>query len=398
MRRVAVVGAGQSAYGDFVDLGPKELFAKAYKEMVASLDKGYDPREVEMAYIGSLGVGGAQIGQPAPLLMGHVGLGHVPSLHVESACASGAMALVQAVLAIASGRCDVALAGGLEKMRDLSNHQAKYWLGVSGDTEYERLAGLTFAGIFAVVATRYMHEYGLTREHLARVAVKNHKHGALNPKAHFRKEVALDRVMGAPEVAWPLGVFDCCPTSDGAAVALLVAEDRVHEFTDRPVWVAGVGTGNDYLAIHDRESVTSFAAVRRAAKQAYEMAGIGPYDVDLAEVHDCFTISEIVAYGDLGFCEPGQAGRLLEEGVTSLGGPLPVNVSGGLKAKGHPIGATGVGQTCEVFHQLRGTADRPERQVVGATTALTHNLGGSGGSAAVMIYQTDLRQKGGRLA
>lgn len=391
MRRVAIIGAGQTTYGEFLTKGVKELFAWAFKDMLRSVDKGIDCREVQLAYIGSLSAGsGFQLGQLAALLMGHVGLPHVPAIRVENACASGGFALYSAICAVASGKCDIALAGGVEKMRDVSSTKARYWLGISGDTEFERLAGLTFAGIYALVASRYMHEFGLTREQLAKVAVKNHRYGFMNPKAQFRREVTLETVVAGAPVAYPLNLWDCCPMTDGAAVVLVCSEERAKEFTDHPVYIVGYGAGTDYLAVQDRDCITSFKAARMAAQEAYKQAGIKPKDIDFAEVHDCFSIAEVVAYYDLGFCEKGEAGRLLDEEATSLGGRIPVNVSGGLKSKGHPIGATGCGQAYEIFNQLRGQTQNPERQIKNVEIGLSHNVGGSGGTATVFIYKREV--------
>ncbi|HUW66149.1 MAG TPA: thiolase domain-containing protein [Spirochaetia bacterium] len=388
MEDVAIIGAGQTPYGEFLYKGVKELFTKAYLEMLKSIDRGFSPALIQASYIGCLSCGsGFQLGQLAPLLMGHVGLPFVPATRVENACASGGYALYNAACAVASGKFDVVLAAGVEKMRDVSASLGRYWLGVSGDTEYERLAGSTFAGIYALMANRYMYEYGLTREQLSLVAVKNHRHGKANPKAQFRREITLGEAVNGTPVAYPFNVWDCSPTSDGAAAILLCNAKIARNFTDKPVYLTGFGAASDYLAIHDRTSITALNAARQAALAAYEQAGVGPEDIDLAEVHDCFSIAEILAYEDLGFCERGRGGQLLEEGHTALGGRLPVNVSGGLKAKGHPLGATGCGQACEIFHQLRGEAKEPSRQVPGAHTALSHNVGGSGGTAVVCIYR-----------
>ncbi|MCL6450904.1 MAG: thiolase domain-containing protein [Acetobacteraceae bacterium] len=388
MPEVAIVGAGQTRFGDFPDRGVKELFAEAYQETLASVDRGMDPADIQAAYIGCLSAGGGfQLGQLAPLLTSYVGLPDIPSLRVENACASGGYALVAAICAVASGRYDLVLAAGVEKMRDASANRARYWLGVSGDTEYERLAGLTFAGIYATMARRYMEEYALKREHLALVAVKNHAHGAQNPKAQFQRQVDVDTVLRGPEVASPLGVWDCCSTTDGAACVLVASARVARSFTDRPVYVMGWGAASDHLAIHDRARITSLRATVSACRQAYQQAGVGPQDLDLAEVHDCFTIAEIMAYSDLGLCEEGRNAALLESGATRLGGSIPVNVSGGLKAKGHPLGATGIGMACEIFWQLRGQAELPSRQVKDAQIALSHNVGGSGGSAVVVVYR-----------
>lgn len=388
MESVAIIGAGQTKYGDFPALGVKELFTQAYLEMLQSVDRGLEPQRIGAAYIGSLSAGsGFQLGQLAPLLMGHVGLPHVNAVRIENACASGGYALYNAACAVASGKFDLVLAAGVEKMRDVSSSKGRYWLGVSGDTEYERLAGSTFAGIYALMASRYMHEYGLKREHLSMVAVKNHRHAVANPKAQFRKEITLEQAMNGVPVAHPFNVWDCSPTSDGAAVVLLCNAKMAREFTEKPIYLKGFGAASDYLAIHDRESMTRLLATRKAAAEAYKQAGVGPDDIDFAEVHDCFTIAEILAYGDLGFAEEGRAQYLLEEGVTRREGRLPVNNSGGLKAKGHPIGATGCGMAVEVFKQLRDEAVEPSRQIKNARYALSHNVGGSGGTAAVFIYQ-----------
>jgi acetyl-CoA acetyltransferase len=385
-RPVAVVGAGQSDYGDFPSLTIPDLFAEAYDELVASIDRGLDPADVDAGYVGNLGTGGSQLGLASALCADHVGLDGIPVERVENACASGGYALSNAVEAVASGEHDVVLAAGVEKMRDLSGDRSKYWLGVSGDTAYERLAGMTFAGVYAIMAQRYLAETGADHEHLSMVAVKNHANGAANPHAQFRREIDVETAESAPTVADPLTLYDACPTTDGAACALVVPADEADAYTDDPVHVAGHGAASDALALHDRETITSVPAARQAARRAYERAGVSPDDVDVAEVHDCFTIAELVAYEDLGFAEPGRGWTLVADGVTARDGARPVNTSGGLKSKGHPLGATGIGQVVELFEQLRGTAG--ERQVE-ATTALSHNVGGSGGAATVFVYEVD---------
>jgi acetyl-CoA acetyltransferase len=384
LRDVAIVGAGQSAYGDHPEASLGDLFADAYAAMVESVDGTYDPADVDAAYVGSLGVGGSQLGITGARVTSHVGLTGVPVQRVENACASGGFALLNAVQAVAAGEYDAALVGGVEKMRDLSGDRTKYWLGVSGDTEYERLAGTTFAGVYALMAQRYLAETDATHEHLARVAVKNHANGALNDHAQFQREISLEDAENAPTVADPLTLYDACPTTDGAAAALVVPAADADDYTDDPVRVTGWGGGSDYLALHDRETVTSLRAVREAAAAAYDRAGRTAADVDVAEVHDCFTVAELLAYEDLGFAPRGEGWRLVEEGTTDRDGDLPVNTSGGLKAKGHPLGATGVGQVVEVFDQLRREAG--PRQV-DADVALSHNVGGSGGAATVFVFE-----------
>jgi acetyl-CoA C-acetyltransferase len=256
---------------------------------------------------------------------------------------------------------------------------------VSGETEYERLAGTTFAGVYAQLAQAYLREYDVEREVLSEVAVKNHEHGALNPKAQLGFECTLEDAESATTVADPLTLYHCCPTTDGAAAALIVSEDVVAEYTDEPIEITGVGAASDAVGLFQRETYTSLPASRQAAQRAYDRAGIESGDVDLAEVHDCFAIAELLAYEDLGLCDRGEAATLLAEGTTHRSGRLPVNTSGGLKSKGHPIGATGAGQVVEVFEQLTETAG--ERQVEDVERALTHNVGGSGGAAVVHVFE-----------
>jgi acetyl-CoA C-acetyltransferase/acetyl-CoA acyltransferase len=387
MRKVAIVGAGQSKYGEFPEKGIKELFFEAYKDMVASVDKGIDPKTIEAAYVGNLGSGGFQLGNMSALVCEYVGLPYIHTVRIENACGSGGYALVAAVMDVMSGNSKVAIAGGVEKMTDVSGTKQKYWLGVSGDTEYERLAGTTFSGLYGLIAHRHMHQFGTKREHLSMVAVKNHKNGAQNPKAQFQREITLEQAMKAPIVAYPLNLFDCCSTTDGASAVLVVDADIAKQFTDTPVYVTGFGTSSDYLAIHDRVDTCTLEGTRRASQKAYKMAGRTAKDIQLAEVHDCFTIAELLAYEDLGFCEKGKAGQFIEEGHTQITGDKPVNASGGLKSKGHPIGSTGTGQAYEMFNQLRGTVQKPARQVKGIERGLVHNVGGSGGTVAVSILE-----------
>jgi acetyl-CoA C-acetyltransferase len=268
-------------------------------------------------------------------------------------------------------------------MTDLSGDAAKYWLGVSGETEWERLTGTTFAGTYAQMASAYLEEYDATVDDLSRAAVKNHEHGAANPHAHLSFECSLADATGAGVVADPLTLYHCCPTSDGAAAVLVANEDVAADYD--AAHIAGVGAASDRVGLFERDSYTSIPATEAAAESAYEMAALGPDDVDLAEVHDCFAIAELLAYEDLGFCERGDAPALLRAGVTERAGRLPVNVSGGLKSKGHPIGATGAGQIVELWKHLTGNAG--DRQVEGVDVGLAHNVGGSGGAAVVTILE-----------
>ena len=382
--RAAIVGAGHTPFGALPD-GPRALLARAITGAVGSVDRGFDPKLVDEAFLGTLGFSGWQLGNASTVLAEELGRPGLPVSRLENACASSGFALRAAVRAIESGSTEVALVVGLEKMTDAPSRRRRYWLGVSGDTEWERLAGLTFAGVYALLANRHMAEFRTPREALAEVAVKNHRHALENPNAQFHKPLRREQVLEAPRVADPLGLFDCCPVSDGAAALLLTRASAAHRYTDTPVQVAGLGAGSDRLAVQERPSLTGLAATRRAAEEAFRHAPFGRKEVSFLEVHDCFTIAELLALEDLGFAPPGGAAAMTLEGRTTLGGSLPVNPDGGLKAKGHPIGATGASQAYEVFRQLRGEAGA--RQVPGAERALAHNVGGSGASATVTLFE-----------
>jgi acetyl-CoA C-acetyltransferase len=379
---VAVIGAGMSPFGDRRE-SPRELVSWAVREALGSVDNGLDAKTIEEAWVGSLGMGGYQLGNSGTMAVESVGLHEVPARRVENACASSGYAFRDAYLAVRSGVRDVALVVGVEKMNDLTRPHQRYWLGVSGDTEWERTAGLTFPGVYALMARRHMFEYNTKPEHLAAVAVKNHANGALNPKAQFQKAITMEKALASAFVCDPLRLFDCCSTTDGAA-ALIVAEESIAKrLTDAPVWVEGSGASSGALAAYRRESMTQIDATTRASREALRMARRELRDIHVAELHDCFTIAEILALEDLGYCEKGQGGPFAASGAPARDGKHPVNPSGGLKAKGHPLGATGAGQIYELFHQLRASAG--PRQVKGAQRALAHNVGGSGASCAVHV-------------
>ena len=384
--RAAVVGAGHTRFGVLPD-GPRALLRTAVDAAFASVDRGLDRGSVDAVFLASLGFGGWQIGNAAALAAEEAGAPGARAVHVENACASGGFAIHAAVDAIASGGAEVALVVGLEKMNDVTNARRRYWLGVSGDTEWERPAGLTFAGVYGLIASRYLALHRVGPEALAEVAVKNHANGALNPNAHFQKTVDRAAVLGAPRVADPLGLYDCCPVSDGAAALVITSPEAARRYTDAPVYIDGLGAASDVLAVQEREEPTQFGATRRAGDAAFRAAGVDRGAMSFLELHDCFTIAELLALEDLGFCARGGAGPLTLSGATRRGGRLPVNPDGGLKSKGHPIGATGVSQAYEVFVQLRGAAGA--RQVENATRALTHNVGGAGATAAVTIFSTE---------
>jgi acetyl-CoA C-acetyltransferase len=286
-------------------------------------------------------------------------------------------------MAVASGMHDIVVVGGAEKMTDVGDALSTDIQATAADQQWETTFGATFPALHELIARRHMFEYGTTREQLASVAVKNHKHGALNPKAQFQKEIKLDAVLKASPVADPLGMFDCAPVSDGAAAVVLCALEKAKKYTDTPIKVLGSGQASDTLALAHRESITRFDATTVAAQRAFKQAGLGSADIQLAEVHDNFTISEVLAIEDLGFFPKGTGGQATADGQTVLGSKLAVNTSGGLKARGDPIGATGIAQVVELVTQLRGEAGK--RQVVNAERALAHNVGGTGATAVVHI-------------
>lgn len=385
---VAVVGAGQTKYGNH-PLGLKGMWAEAASKAFSSVDGDFEPTSIDEAFIGTIAFGGAQLGNTAALLTEHSGMDGIPVRRVENACASSGFALRDAWMAIKSGQADVVVAGGIEKMNDLTPERKRYWLGVSGDTEWERLAGLTFPGTYALMARRYFHEFDADHDDLVHVSVKNHLHGSMNPAAHIQKEVSFDKAAGGFMVADPLTLYDCCPTSDGASCVVLAADHVARKLTDTPVWVNGSGAASDHLALHDRPSITQLKATQLASSRAYSMAGLTASAIDLAEVHDCFTIAEVLATEDLGFAKRGDGGVFAREREGQLNqGSTTVNASGGLKSKGHPLGATGTGQVVEVFKQLRNEVESG-RQVRDAETALTHNVGGSGATCAVHVFGRD---------
>lgn len=382
MRDVAIIGTGMTKFGELWDKSLHEIFVEAALKAID--DSGVE--RIDSMYIGNLS-GGLFVGQEhlASLIPDYLGVCPIPATRVESACSSGALALKQAFLEVASGFSDIVLAGGVEKMTDVPTDVATYGLAAAADREYEAFQGITFPGLYALIARRHMYEYGTTREQLAMVALKNHKNGAKNPHAQFPFEITIEQVLNSTLVADPLRLLDCSPITDGAAAVIVCPAEMAKEYTDKPIKIIGVGHATDTIALHDRNDITTLKATVEAGKRAYTMAGIKPEDIDLAEVHDCFTIAEICAMEDLGFAKKGEGGKAVEEGLTEIDGKIPINPSGGLKSKGHPVGATGIAQVVEVVTQLRGKAG--ERQVKDAKIGLTHNLGGSGGSVIVHILE-----------
>ncbi|GFG72446.1 thiolase C-terminal domain-containing protein [Mycolicibacter senuensis] len=382
MKRVAIVGAGMTPFREHFALGIKDLLPVAFAECAASVDKGLAKTDVQAAWFGALGT---TDGFPSGILADTLGLPDLPVTRVENSCATGNDAVRNALFGVASGAVDVALVIGADKLRETATKDMLWaWEETARDMAWDYPLGLVAPAGFALHVRRYLHESPATREHLAMVAVKNHRHGVSNPRARLRFEITVQQALDAPMVASPFGVYDCAPQSDGAAALVLAAEDVVDRFTDRPVWIRGVGLGLDAVMHQHKRDMTTFPATLRAAKQAFAMAGLTPSDIDVAEVHDYFTGVEMISYEDLGFAERFEAHKLLEVEVTSVGGALPVNPSGGLKSKGHPPGATGVAQCVELFEQLRGTA---VNQVDGARIGLAHNIGGPTAVAAVTIVE-----------
>ncbi len=386
MRDVAVIGVGLTKFGERWDKSFRSLIAEAGAQAI--IDAGIEGKDINAMYIGSMSsgrfVGQEHIGALVADASGFSDM-HIPSTRVESACASGGLAIRQGYLSIASGMDDVVVVGGIEKMNDVSGTAATETLATAADQEWEAFFGATFPGIYAMIATRHMHEYGTTKEQLAQVAVKNHANGAHNPYAQYQRAITLEQAMNATMVAWPLGLLDCSPVTDGAASIVLCAAEKAKQFTSEPVRIIGSGQASDSLALHGRRDLCTLDATIHAAKMAYTQAQITAQDVDVAEVHDCFTIAEICAIEDLGFVKKGEGGKAIENNITPLNGSLPVNPSGGLKSKGHPVGATGVAQIVEVTQQLRNKAEK--RQVKNAQVGLTHNVGGSGASCTVHIME-----------
>jgi len=380
MRNVAVIGVGMNRWGELWEKSHRQIWTEAALEAIA--DAGVD--RVDALYVGCMS-GGLFVGQEhlGALLADQLGMGPIPGTRVESACASGGLAFRQAYLAVASGEHDLVLASGVEKMTDVDGGAATYALSTAADQEYECYHGVTFPGLYAMMARVHMHRYGTTREQLAHVAVKNHAHGLLNPLAQFRSAITVEDVVESVMVADPLRVLDCSPITDGAAAVVLAALPL--KGTKRPpVKVAASAAATDTIGLHDREDLAWLRSTEVAAAKAYARAGITPEDVSFCEVHDCFTIAEVMVIEALGLAERGRGGEAAVSGMTALGGRVPVNPSGGLKSKGHPVGATGIAQIREAVLQLRGESEG--RQVKDARWGLTQNMGGTGASAVVHIF------------
>ncbi|TXT63865.1 MAG: hypothetical protein BAJALOKI3v1_300028 [Promethearchaeota archaeon] len=413
-RKVALIGAGMSKFGQhFPEKRNPDMWVDAWIDAVEKTDNGIEPKDIDACYVGnySSDLFNHQ-GHLGPQMADLVGLTPKPAARFEGACASSGIAMRQAILAIASGVHDVIAVCGCECMTEQPTVNVTDVLATASDNIFEYPAGATFPGLYGTIASAHFKKYGTTAEDLMNVGIKNHANGAENPYAQMQQSIKdlmnskkaryekqgrevpdwqneLDFLKSSsnPIIAYPLRLFDCSLITDGAACLFLAAENKAKDFTDTPLWIAGTGQGSAALSVHDREEITSFAATKEAARQAYEMAGMGPKDIQIAEVHDCFTIAEILAMEDLGFYEKGKAAEAVRNGESKLDGKLPINTSGGLKSKGHPVGATGAAQAVEIFKQMRGIAERNRQVQFDVERAMTHNLGGSGASCVVTIYE-----------
>ena len=383
MRNVAVVGVGQTKFGEHWDRSLRELAASAGE--VAIADSGLAKDDIQTLFVGNM-AGGKFASQEhiAALVATQLGMNPIPATRIEAACASGAAAVRQGYISVASGQYDIALVVGVEKMSDLPANEVIASLMAASDQEWEAGIGLTFSGLYALMARAHMYKYGTTEEQLALVSVQNHKNAVGNKYAQFPYEVKLESVMKSPMVADPLKLLDCSPITDGAAAIVLASENLAKKMAN-PVWICASAQASDTIALHERESLTEMKATKLAAKRAYE--AVGTNKMDVFEVHDCFSINQIISLEGLGVAEQGRGGRFIEHGKSAIDGEAPTNTSGGLKAGGHPVGATGVRQVCDIARQLRGTA---HNQISGAKRGLALNVGGSGATSVVHVLSNEV--------
>jgi len=382
LTRVAIIGVGHSRFGRRTDVNVGELAFESIREAVE--DAGVDKNDIKNVVVGTMG-SWYEESLPAVVVNEYAGLSGAGTMRVEAACASGSAALKAAYNSIMSGETEVALAVGVEKMTEVDSATSVELIGRAGSYmwEFENF-GMTFPAYYALYAVSHMNRYGTTEEDLARVSVKAHRYGAMNPLAQFQKEITIEKALGSPVIAWPLKLYDACPLTDGSAAVVLASEEVAKRLTDTPIWIKGVGYSSDTANLSRRSDYVGLEAAVQAANRAYSMAKVSPGDIDVATAHDCFTIAELMAYEDLGFCRKGEGAKLVREGQTEIGGRIPVNVDGGLKAKGHPVGATGVSMAVEITKQLRGEAGK--RQVpLKNGLGLMHNVGGTGHYAYVTI-------------
>ncbi|MBI2075694.1 MAG: thiolase domain-containing protein [Candidatus Aenigmarchaeota archaeon] len=386
MRNVCVVGAAQTKFGELWDRSLRDLIVEA--GIGAVKDAGIEKSAIQSLYVGNMSAGRFAGQEHLGALAADFLSLRVPATRCEAACASGSVAFRDAYYAVASGDIDAALVIGAEKMTDVHGSGALTTLAAAGDQEWEASIGLTFAGLYALIARKHMVDFGTTREQMAAVSVTNHKNGLKNKLAQFQMKITIEDVLNSAMIADPLRLFDCSPITDGAAAVVVASESAAKKLSTQPIYVLGTGQGSDSIALHDRASFTELLATKAAAKKAFEQAGIGRNKIDTTEVHDCFTINEIISLEDLGFVEKGKGGKFAEEGKIDLNGELPTNTCGGLKVCGHPVGATGVRQIVELARQLRGQCFNP---INGAEIGLNLNIGGSGATAVVNIFGKEPR-------
>ncbi len=384
MSKVGIVGVGHGVFGRRSDATVQELAFEAFRD--AMEDAGLESKEIDASVIGSVPEYHKQRSL-AGVIQEYLGLIPKPTWLTEVACGSGSAAIRTAWMAIKSGAHNVVAVIGCQKMNELETNEILALMGRVGEVQWESVFGTTFPGYYALFAQRHMHEFKTTHKQLLQVAIKNHFHAVTNPYAFFRKEITMEKALGSDMVASPLQVYDCCANADGAACVILANEDYARKISKKPIWLEGMGCATSSMSVLRRSDLLSIPSAQKAATQAYEMANIKAQDVKVAEVHDCFTIAEILAYEDLGFCKKGEGGKFIEDRHTYRGGKIPVNVDGGLKAKGHPIGATGVSMTVEIAKQLREEAK--DRQVPNADIGLTHNVGGIGQYTFVQVLRRD---------
>jgi acetyl-CoA C-acetyltransferase len=383
-RKVALVAGGNSKFGKRYDATLRELVAEAYKPIY---DAGITQDKIDAGIFSYAASQFSGQGAGAALMADYIGLHNKPHMRCESACATGTASLRAAWGMVAAGLYDVMIVVAAEQMNRVSSATATEYMSMAGDMRYEYPYGVSFPAFYALLASRYMHVYDMPHDVLSMIAVKNHHYGSQNPIAHLPREVSLEEAKNAIPITRPLNLYDCCLITDGSAAVVIAAEERVKEFTDEPVWIKGIGAGSSAMMMQDRSTMTSIPGAKAAAKAAYDMAGVGPSDIDMAEVHDCFTIAELIAYEDCGFAEPGKGRELIENKEVYHDGRIPINCDGGLKSKGHPIGATGVSMVYEILQQMRGKAEQPSRQIDDVKIGLVHNVGQSGQFVNVFIFE-----------
>ncbi len=381
--KVGIIGIGHGRFGNRSDATVQELAFEPFKQAIENT-KNLRKEDIDALVVGSVPEYHMQRSIPG-VVAEYVGMNPKSVWLTEAACASGSAAIRTAYMAVKSGMHDIVAVIGVQKMRELSTDAILALMGRVGDVQWESIFGTTFPGYYALYATSHMHEFGTTMEQMAQVAVKNHHYGTMNPNSFFQKEVTLERVLKSDEVAFPLKVFDCCANADGAACVIMTNEKLAKKYSDSPIWFEGMGSASAQMSLLRRPNLYEIPSAIEAGKQAYNQANVKPSDIQVAEVHDCFTIAEIMAYENLSFCPKGRGGKFIEEKQSYIDGKTPVNVDGGLKAKGHPVGATGVSMTVEIVKQLRGIAGK--RQVSNAEVGLTHNVGGIGQYTFVNILR-----------